>query len=272
MKFISTLLLTSFLYLSVAGQGWKLTGNYSFGLPQQQMGKNIQPAHSLQTGILYQLCGNLSQLSVGFGLGIGSYANKRIDQTFQFDNNTASVVPVNYSSNTFNVNFQTRFDLLKGNYLVTPYINAKGGLYNFFSTIYIDDPNDAGGCHALEQKTLMNDNTMYWSAGGGLQIDPKIFMKGCSCQKKNSDNKKAKSNLQIDLGANVIHGGTMSYINTKHLVDAQTVTDPAGKPLQVQFINASSQQIHEHTVAQVYTSTLRMIEFTLGITLQLGNN
>ena len=268
MKFISTLLLTSFLFYSAAGQNWKLIGNYSLGIPQQQMAKNIQPAHSLQSGILYQFGGKLTQLSLGVGLGVGSYANKRIDQTFQFDNNTASVVPVNYSSNTFDVNFQTRFDLLKGNYLIIPYVNAKGGMYNFFSTIYIDDPNDAGGCHALEQKTLMNDNTLYWSAGGGIQIDPKIFMK--SCDKSNS--KKGKSNLMIDLGANVIHGGTMNYINTKHLVDAQTMTDSEGKPLQVQFINASSQQIHEHTVAQVYTSSLRMIEFTLGVTIQLGNN
>jgi len=268
MKFISTLCLISFLFLSATGQGWKLTGNYSLGIPQQQMAKNIQPAHSLQSGILYQFPGKLSQLSAGIGLGIGSYASKRVDQTFQFDNNTASVVPVNYNSNTFNVNLQTRFDLLKGKYFIIPYVNAKGGLYNFFSTVYIDDPNDAGGCHALEQKTLMNDNTMYWSAGGGLQIDPGIFSK---CSSKKSNSKKGKSSLLIDLGANVIHGGTMNYINTKHLVDAQTMTDPEGKPLQVQFINASTQQIHEHTVAQVYTSTLRMIEFTLGITIVLGN-
>lgn len=268
MKFISTLVLTSFIFLSATAQSWKLTGSYSLGIPQQQMAKDIQPAHSLQSGILYQFGGKLSQLSAGIGLGIGSYASKRIDQTFQFDDNTSSVVPVNYNSNTFNINLQTRFDLLKGDYLITPYINAKGGLYNFFSTVYIDDPNDAGGCHALEQKTLMNDNTMYWSAGGGIQIDPKIFRKNCT---NIHNTKKSKSNLLIDLGCNVIHGGTMNYINTKHLVDAQTMTDSEGKPLQVQFINASTQQIHEHTVAQVYTSSLRMIEFTLGIVIVLGN-
>jgi hypothetical protein len=258
MKFISTLLLITFFF-SANSQQWKIISDYSLGIPQQEMAKNIQPAHSLQGGILYQLPGQLKQLSVGIELGIGSYASKRIDQTFQFDNNAASVVPVNYSSNTFNVNLQTRWNLLSNKNFVIPYINAKGGLYNFFSTIYIDDPNDIGGCHALEQKTLINDKTIYWSAGGGLQVDPAIFSRN-----------KRKGNVLIDISANTIHGGTMDYINTKHLVDAQTINDPGGKPLQVQFINASTQQIHEHTVAQLYTSPLRLLEFRAGVTILLG--
>jgi hypothetical protein len=103
---------------------------------------------------------------------------------------------------------------------------------------------------------------MYWSAGGGIQIDPAMFCKN-SCAKN-------KGKVLFDIGANVIHGGTISYINTKHLVDAQTVTDNESKPLEVKFINASTQQIHEHTVAQVYTSPLRLVEFRAGIILVFG--
>lgn len=258
MKFISTLLSVLF-FLSVSGQQWKLTGNYSLAVPQQQMAKNIQPAHSVGVGVMYQLK-HVKQLSVGVELGVGSYANKQINQTFQFANNAASVVPVTYSSNTFNANVQTRLNLLNVKDLIVPYINAKGGLYNFFSTISVEDPHDASGCSALQQKTIMNDKTMYWSAGGGLQIDPAIFSKN-----------KKKGNILIDISANAIRGGTLDYINTKHLIDAQTVNDPAGKPLQVKFINASTQQIHEHTVAQVYTSALRLVEFRAGVVVKLGD-
>ncbi len=257
MKFISTLLL-SFIVLSSYSQQWRITTDYSLGVPRQEMESNIQPAHSLQMGLLYQLP-HLKQVSVGLELGIGSYASKRIDQTFQFDNNTASVVPVNYNSNTFNANLQTRINLLNDDHYVIPYINAKGGLYNFFSTIYIDDPNDADGCHALEQKTIMNDKTFYWSAGGGLQINADMFSKN-----------RHKGNVLIDISANTIHGGTMNFINTRHLVDAQTITDNGGKPLQVKFINASTQAIHEHTVAQVYTSPLALLEFRAGVVILLG--
>ena len=48
------------------------------------------------------------------------------------------------------------------------------------------------------------------------------------------------------------------------------MNDPDGKPLEVEFINVNTQAIHEHTVAQVYTSSLRMLEFRLGITVMLG--
>ena len=75
----------------------------------------------------------------------------------------------------------------------------------------------------------------------------------------------------IDISANTIHGGTISYINTKHLMDAQDIRTPEEKPLNVQFINASTQSIHEHTVAQVYTSPLRMLEFRAGITVKLSD-
>jgi hypothetical protein len=221
------------------------------------MGQNIQPAHSLQAGVLYQLPGALKQLSAGLELGLGMYANKTINQTFQFDN-TSTVLPVDYSSNVFNVNIQTRFNLLSDKNSIIPYINAKGGLYNFYSSVYIGDPEDGGNCHALEQENIISDKTMYWSAGGGVQIDPAIFSKN-----------KQRGNVMIDISVNTSRGGTLNYINTKHLLEDPGVT--GGKDLNVQFINANTQSIHEHTVAQVYTSPLRMLEFRAGITVMLGD-
>lgn len=245
------------LGLSVYGQQWKLTSNYSLALPGEEMNKNIQPAHSLQLGALYSLPGRMKQLSLGVEFGIGTYASKRIDQTFQFDNST-SIVPVNYSSNVFNTDLQARFNLLNEKKLVIPYINAKGGLYNFFSTIRVDDPRDDGGCHALERKNIINDKTLYWSAGAGIQFDPSIF-----------SSYKHHGQVLIDISANTVRGGTLDYINTKHLVDAQSVNDNSGKPLQVRFVNASTQSIHEHTVAQVYTSPLRLFEIRAGVVVKL---
>jgi hypothetical protein len=255
MKIIFTLLLLVTFFHSANSQQWKMTTAYSLAVPRQEMGKNIQPAHSLQAGILYRMPGKLKQLYLGVEIGLGSYASKRIDQTFQFSNNVASIVPVNYNSNVFNANIQARLNLVNNKNYVIPYINAKGGLYNFFSNIHIDDPQDPDGCTALQHENIINDKTMYWSAGGGLQINPIIF----------SRNKNA-GRVMIDISANTIHGGTMDYINTKHLVDEGTIPT-GGKPLNVKFINASTQEIHEHKVAQVYTSPLRMLEFRLGVTI-----
>ena len=229
------------------------------GIPQQEMQKNIPAAHSLQLGIMHRLPGALKQLSIGVEAGIGTYASKRVEQTFQFNNNTAAVVPVDYTSNVFNANLYGRLNLLNEKKLVLPYIQAKGGLYNFFSTVYIEDPNDPNGCSALQQENIINDKTMYWSAGGGLQINTGVFGKS-----------KSRRNVMIDISVNTIRGGTIDYINTKRLMDVQDVSTTGGKPLNVNFINASTQEIHEHSVAQVYTSPLRMLEVRAGVTVNLG--
>lgn len=256
MKLTSTLVFSCLLYLSASSQQWKFSGSYGLGLPQQQMGSNIQAAHSLQGGISYRLPAQLKNVSFGLELGIGTYAHKQVDQTFMFDN-VSTVVPVNYNSNTLHGSLQTRFNLLdEEKVLIVPYVVAKGGLYNFYSNVVIEDPNDPNGCTALDRDNIINDVAMYWSAGGGFQIDPSFFSKH-----------KRLGNLKIDISAHTIRGGSIDYINTKHLMDAQEVPEPGGKSLKARFINASTQHIHEHSVAQVYTSPLRFFEIRAGVSV-----
>jgi hypothetical protein len=257
MKITSTLLLLTIISFSAQSQ-LKIFGGYSLGVPQGDMNKNIPPSHGLHGGVFYFLPGALKNLGFGLETGIGVYSNKRIEQTFQFSNNEAAIVPVNYSSCVFNVNLQTRLNLLKETKWIVPYVTLKGGLYNFFSNVTIEDPNDPGGCHALQRENIINDKTLYWSAGGGLQINPALFAKTKYLRK-----------LSIDLSVNTIRGGHISYINTRDLMDAQAINDPEGKPLNVQFINVSTQEIHEHSVAQVYTSALRLLDIKAGIIVKL---
>lgn len=260
MKCMSTLIFSCLLYFTASSQQWKVIANYSAAIPQQQMGKNIQTAHSMQAGALYQLPKQLKHFAVGLELGIGLYAHEAVNQTFQFDNNVSAIVPVDYTSNVFNVNLQTRYNLLdEKKYRLVPYINAKGGLYNFFSNINIEDPNDPSGCRPLDKKSIINDKTLYWSAGAGLQINPIVFSKNAH-----------PSRVMVDISAHVIRGGRVSYINTKHLMHEHDMPMEEGKPLNVKFINVNTQAIHEHTVAQVFTTPLRMIEVRGGLTIRIG--
>ena len=257
MKILSTLFISCLLYFNAISQSLKFIGDYSLGLPQQQMAQNIQAIHSLHIGGLYQLPRQWKNLSVGLELGAGIYAHEKIDQTFNFDANTSTVVPVNYNSNVVNANLQTRYQFLdEKRYLIVPYINAKAGLYNFFSNVNIEDPNDPDGCHPLDKKNLINDKTLYWGAGAGFQINPSIFSK-----------RKKDGPVMIDISINTIRGGKLDYINTKHLKDEQDMPQTGGKPLLVKFINVSTQDIHEHKVTEVYTSPLRILEVRAGIIL-----
>jgi hypothetical protein len=252
MKLISTLLFFTILSLTSQAQLWKMTAGYNLSLMQQDMKKNIPPAHSIHWGIACQLPGKWSRVTAGTELGFGIYASKTKEQTFNFGSSSA-VVPVNYNSNVFTANLQLRYDLADDAKLVIPYINAKGGLYSFFSNVYIEDPNDPLGCKALQQENIISDKTFYWSAGAGLQVNTGFFAKT-----------KEHKTILLDLGVNLVRGGTLDYINTKRLMDVQNST-PQSKPVSVQFVNASTQEIHEHTVAQVYTSPLRMLEIKAGV-------
>lgn len=245
--------------LPASAQTWKISTAYSLGLPQSTMKSNIQADHSLQGSLLYAVPGTKHRVLLGAELGLGLYASKRIDQTFQFDNNTTSIVPVNYTSNSFNASLGSRFNLLGDRNLIIPYLSLKGGLYNLFSTVVIEDPKNPDGCHALDRKNIINDATGYFAAGGGLQIDAALFTRV-----------KHRGNVHIDLSIQSVRGGEISYINTRHLVDAQTMNNPEGKPLEVQFVSASTQAIHEHTVAQVFTTPLRLLEFRVGVVAALG--
>lgn len=223
---------------------------YSLGAPQQKMGNNINPVHSVTTGVMYQFP-KFKKLQAGIDMSWGSYANTQKDQTFTFDNGVSTTTQVNYSSNSMQASAHAKYMLLSGKN-VTPYFSGRAGYTSYYSSIFIEDPHDPDGCKALDQRTLIKDGTMFVAYGGGLQFDWALFNGG------------EKGDRFIDFSVNSVRGGAIEYINTKKLIDANNPpATSGGKPLNVKFINATTQQIHEHQIAEVYNTPLRLLEFKL---------
>jgi hypothetical protein len=228
------------------------TIGYALGVPKEQMASNINPSHGLSTGLMYQLPGALSRVQAGMEFGYSTYASTRKEQTFNFGNGTSTRTWVNYSSNVVQANLVSRIMILQDKKIL-PYISGKAGYTSFFSNIYIEDPHDPGGCKALDKKNLIKDGTFSAGYGGGIQLDWSLFSK-----------KVEKGRRYIDIGVNKVSGRNIDYINTKKLIDAANPpVGTNGKPLTVRFINATTQEIHEHQVAEVYNSPLRLIEFKI---------
>lgn len=226
---------------------------YSLGAPQQKMNEKINPLHSLTTGIFFRIPGTDNRLELGAEGSWGTYASTQKEQTFNFGNGTSTRTFVNYSSNVLQGGLTARVLLLK-NKPVTPYLSGRAGYSSFYSRIFIEDPHDVDGCRPLDQKTLMRDGTFMAGYGGGLQIDWTVFSP-----------KAFKKRGFIDLRVQNIRGGKLDYINTKKLIDASAPPPPGedGKAVSVKFINVTTNEIHEHQVAEVYTTPLRMLEFKL---------
>lgn len=257
MRHIYTLLFT---LCTVAGFGQHtMSLGYSLHAPQQQMNEHINPLHSLSAGVFFQIPGLGKRLQLGAEGQWGSYAGAQKEQTFNFGGGVSTRTMVSYSSNVLQGAATARILLLTDK-KITPYLSGKAGYASFYSSIFIEDPHDPDGCRPLDQKTLLKDGTFMTGYGGGLQIDWSVFSP-----------KSSMSRGYLDLRVQNIRGGSLDYINTKKLIDASAPPAPGedGKAVSVKFINATTNEIHEHQVAEVYTTPLRMLEFKLSWVLML---
>lgn len=252
-------LIPAFLFLfaatTVTAQ-YSASGAYSVAMPRGEMAKNIRLLHSAKVNLMRSLPGPLSRAQLGIELGIGTYAYITKEQTFVFDNGSSTRTNVNYSSNVFQAVLVSEVDILqKGK--VVPYVKGHAGLAKFYSNVTVEDPKDPDGCHPMEKKSLIRDNTLSVGYGAGVRISMQGF---CS---------KMSGSEWIDFSVTRVSGGDVSYINTKRLkdhyhADPNAPADPKSTPVTQRFINASTNSIHEHQVAELYTSPLRMLEFRLG--------
>ncbi len=237
--------------------------NYSAGIPQVSMARNISPVHQMILSGGYKLPHQFSFLTVGAEIGLGTYANLRVPTTLSFNNSPPISTHINYSSNTFNANAMVRIDLTR-DALITPYLTVKGGMYNFNSNIRVDDPQDRDACRALESKSILSNNTLAYTYGCGLRYQ--IFR-----------NKYVRSGRQqyIDFQITNTTGGQMEYINTKKLKDPHqhdasvSSSQSSGdgdevKPLEMKFINVQSNVVHSHMVAEVFKTPLRLLDIRIG--------
>jgi len=234
--------------------------SYSLSLPLHEMKQNIRPVHSLNISFLSPIKG-LSKLSWGIEGSFGQYAAFRKDQDIRFPDGSGVNTEVRYSSKVVSGGILTRFNLFKEKKL-NPYLLGKLGYASFFSTVIVADPEDDADCKPLERKTPVSDHSFFAAYGAGLQID--------------ISSKKKPKNAWIDISVSQLHGTKLDYINIKDIKD-HVHNDPNNPapamdksvPLNIRFVNVSTQAIHEHQLAEVYNSPLRLLEFKAGVVWRL---
>ena len=247
------LLLSSFNCLAQVDLGL----SYMLGVPLQTMAKHIQPAHQAVFSGNFRLpVKSHPQFWAGFELGLGNYANKTIEQTFKFGDGTTTLTDVRYTSNLTYANAVFRYDIpFKGR--VVPYVKLTGGGTTFFTSIFIEDPKNPDGCEALDKDLALKDFAMTYSYGGGFRINV-------------SRKKDSHHSYLLDFGVGNTRGGTIDYLNVKDLgeLDHSNMGGTSdGKPLITKFININTQNIHEHQLAEVFSSPIRLLQINLGLVI-----
>jgi hypothetical protein len=228
--------------------------SYTIGIPQGKMADNINPVHQFIIGGGYQLPGPFKNINIGAELGAGNYANLRVPMEFSFGYGTPTTTNINYSSNTYLANAVIVADLLTKT-AIRPYVTAKVGYQVWSSNIRIDDPKDIDGCRPLESRSLLKDKTTTISYGGGVKVDmSKMFRI------------REKNKHFLDISVTQLQGGTIDYINTRKLNDHDhnAVLGDGAKSLNMKFINVTNSITHEHQIAEVYSTPLRLLEIKIG--------
>lgn len=246
-------LLTAGLILTAIGASAQLylSTGYGAGITRRDMGKNIPAIHFINLGTSWRLPNGLNALELNADLGYGLYGNTRLMQTFTFNNGTSTETFVNYNSSAALAAMGLRYHFFPRKN-ISPYLGVRAGYMELFSSIYVEDPRDPFGCRALDNETIISDGNWFRSWNTGLKLDWNIFGK-----------KTRKRFGWIDIGVQQTNGGALQYINTKRLTDANAIGAGSHTSLDMRFINASTQDIHEHKVAEVYKTPIRMFEFRI---------
>jgi hypothetical protein len=236
-------------------------GGYTMSVPLGEMRHNIAPVHSFQLQGAYALPSTRGKLAFGLETGIGTYAQFNKEQTFQFPGGNITRTRVNYTSNVLSGALTVRYNLTRKGKL-TPFVALKPGYQHFYSNIYVEDPRDPDGCRALEQENILKDGAAVMGYGGGLRYN----------LGKGPNN---RGTHWIEFSADYLQGGRIDYINTRQLKDghqhnAQGAGDGTAKPLLVRFVNVSTQNIHDHSVAEVYNSRINLLNLRLSWVCTLG--
>ncbi|MCD6067226.1 MAG: hypothetical protein K0S33_2052 [Bacteroidetes bacterium] len=240
--------------------------NYNADIPLKQTMPMMSMNHGMGLFIGYRMSEKVP-FAITSDLSIGSFAYKSRKEKYTFSDGSVTETYVNYSSNMSKFLFGLNYDLGRQQNLFSGYITAQAGYALMDSRISIEDPNDPDGCTPLENKNTFRYGGAIYAAGGGIRINIKQLSK-----KPDGDFRHF-----IDIGVKYMGGGTFNYVNIKHMQEStHGMTSPVpSQPVRedtrdfnVQFVNVTTNDIHEHKVAEIYSSKFEMLNLKIGYMIQ----
>jgi hypothetical protein len=253
------LFLLTFFIASAAHAQFEMGFHYIFSAPAGTMGQNIQPVNSFAVSGDIRLKPFDRKFYLGAELTAGTYAHKTQQETFTSPSDgSLTTTDVDYTSNVCNYHAMAGYDFTKCTALI-PYVTMKVGASLFSTDIVIEDPGDHCSCHPIDEKTLFSDVAFSCGAGAGVKVDVNNVLKNWRTGK-----------CYFDFSANYLVGTSIDYVNVKYLDSNNPGPNRYSKTVQAEFVDTNTQEIHDHDVAHVYTSTISLFDFKVGIVKTFG--
>ncbi len=258
-------ILLFFLFISGVsfGQTYQIGAFVPIDIPM----KSIMPRASVVGGFgLSTYFSPESKLPMAFELkgNLGSYSNLTLNQTYEFSDGSQTKTDVTYSSNfhkfMLGTRFSSRYALDGMEFYFTPQI----GLGTMRSRIYIADPMDEDDCKALENTIVQRDNGFLYGLEAGFDVRLNKLIPVS----------KIEDGHRIFISANYLSSfKSFDYINIRYMEDKvhgvnghenHNLMDEEGRDINAQFVNVTSNNLHEHKIAELYTTPLKYIGIQFG--------
>jgi hypothetical protein len=220
---------------------------YNLYLPGGDMKKGFKAEHGIGMEMLFALK-KAPFIWLGADLQVGTYGSSSRRETFTFRDGSSTETDVNLNSQIGNFGARMRFEKPRtdNSKRLIPYGQITAGLLSMYSTLYVEDPHDEDGCRPLEKRTTVKDYTWYAGGGAGLMYD--------------LSKPSSRSRSFIDLSVSCIGGGKQEYANMGKVYETNVTNPSEGKPLNVRFVNVSTNEEHEHRVADIYEHPVKLVQ------------
>lgn len=193
---------------------------------------------------------------------MGQYSSKTSTETFIFDDGSTTVTDVTFRSMMNKVQLGTKFYFTPSYQRVKPYVMPMVG-YNFMrSKIRIADPLDEDDCQPLVDRVSQKAQGFTYGLEAGVEMDLVGTIKG------------EESHGRLYFSVSYLSSARkMDYINIKYMSDHEhgvheeghgEASQADGRPLTTDFVNVSSNDLHSHKIAEIYTTYLRFINVNIG--------
>lgn len=259
------LLIISFCSFTIFSQ-YEYNGQFGlYGITDMPM-KSQMPKMTANYGVGMQFAYkpvSTFPLFIEFKGSLGQYDSRTSKETFVFDDNSQTITDVTFSGSMHKIQLGTKIYYTSFYKPVRGYVTPQIG-YNFMrSRIRIADPEDEDDCMPLENRIAHRSSGLTYGLETGVEIDVVGLIRGGDY---------SKSRLYVSAS----YMGSfrkLDYINTRFMDEHKHgvyqhahghFTDADGRALTTKFVNVSNNDLHEHKIAEIYTTYLRFFSINVG--------
>jgi hypothetical protein len=195
---------------------------------------------------------------------LGIYSNRTLEQTYQFSDGSQTITDVNYTSNFHKALIGTRVSTGNQESPIRVFLTPQIGYGFMNSRIRIADPLDEDDCKPLEKRITQRFQGAIYGAELGLDMQFGKLIGSNSSDRHN----------RLIVSVNFLGSfKDFEYVNIKYMEDkphevamGEHTIPEDDRDINATFVNVSSNNLHQHKIAELYKTPLSFIGVQIGYT------